>query len=544
MAEPLSLIGASAKIITSVFQWAWKVKESINEYQKVADKMLECQDDINDSERDLGLWLKAWRLENTGDTQTGRKIWGFNNWNIIAQKITTLHGCCRKLQALMGPWDELDEKVRQFLGDLEKEREKKSNKTAHKKITKEAPPDVRRDQELVGSLSQAEVSALKEREDLIKAIKAAVGSLGKLGLIFGGFKAIEEESTKLRTSISTLERTSLKLFFDDRFPGTSRAISNTERWTIVENASYQNMLDHARRLRASAPSLYSACCNSPSEVRDVRLTMDLLASENWEGHVTTYRMVYQPTTPDCEELRVQSIESEPSEEVQPSFDTAYTLAKNGKSNSHFVVGTEPTALQYYMLQIIPKPFTLEGQTFAEVLKKTAASKDIDKWNLFPSSERVRLSYLLAESALLLLGTSWLSALSSTNLSRIQNEVKGPYILRILESDQAHCQLLSSLKEKADRGLLDLQCWCLGILLVEVARGIKVVDLKYGDDQDILVLSDESQIDIQDILVACEAPYGAVIGHCFDPETKLSSSNVDDEKYHMMLESFYEQVYLP
>jgi hypothetical protein len=87
-----------------------------------------------------------------------------------------------------------------------------------------------------------------------------------------------------------------------------------------------------------------------------------------------------------------------------------------------------------------------AETLDQIAKHTA---ECDRWPLFPLYERNALSYILAESAILLLGTSWLSTLSCTNIIELQGDNADAYLLGILESDQRRSQLLVELKAYAD-----------------------------------------------------------------------------------------------
>jgi hypothetical protein len=545
MADPISLTGAitvSIKLLSLAGQTILSFKRHIDDYQILGKKLQDHQEDAEFCKMRLECWSRFWGISSSDEASTGIKQWGVEGWKIVEKMLARVDDRCEDLVISLAPFNS-DEEVGKHLDALAERRERKANQPPTKKLQKDPPSTVELQSAFFASLSSdSRREALQKRQGQAKALGAVVGVKAKLDLVHGTSNKITKQIGDLKDSIAALEDLSHQIFLD-RYPDLPSSASVTERRNAVEKNHHEEMLGHAERLRTAAKELYQTCCNRHAE--DVRLTMEMLAMEDLERHVSTYRVIYEPTTDQSQVLTMQALKCAPSGEVYETFEDAFKVALQNAGHVAFHLGAKD--VQYYAVQIFPNKSRLERQSLADVLEEIAKmAKKVDRWELLPVPERDRLAYLLAESALFLLGTSWLSALSSKNLSRPQDQQNAPYLLRILESDQRRCRLLRILKQAAAQNLLDLQCWSLGILLIEVKLGVKVIDVIGRDNRVLLVLADESEIDIDGTQLTgmCGSAFSAAVRHCFKPTTELSSRNFDDKKYRRMLERFYKRVFLP
>ena len=260
--------------------------------------------------------------------------------------------------------------------------------------------------------------------------------------------------------------------FCSRYPDVQGSASVNERIEAVEKRHQQKILEHAQTLRSAAEVLYQSCS---SHGIDTRLALESIKAEDLECETSTYRIIYGATSQSCQEFIVRALPAKPPAEDCNTFANACKTALDAVTHFGLPIGVEKT--QYYALQIFAKRIQLQRKTLAEVLEDISWGSAERRWSGFPIQQRWGLSvFLLAESSLLLLGTSWLSALSSVNLNRLQDGEAPRYLLRTREADQERCTLLLKLRAWAKIGLIDLECWCVGILLVEIMYGFKVLNV--------------------------------------------------------------------
>lgn len=311
--------------------------------------------------------------------------------------------------------------------------------------------------------------------------------------------------------------------FCSRYPDVQRSASVNERVEAVERRHHQKILEHAQKLRTAAGVLYQICS---SRSIDPRLAIESIKAEDLECETSTYRVIYGATSQSCQEFIVRALHAKPPEGDCSTFDNACKTALDAVTHFGSPIGVETT--QYYALQIFAKQIHLQGQTLAGLLEDIVEKPTVDRWSLFRIQQRWGLSYFLAESSLFLLGTSWLSSLSSVNLNRLQDDEDHRYLLRTLEADQERCTLLLKLRAWAKMGLIDLECWCVGILLVEIMYGFKVLNVVKWEGRILLVLADESRIGTDGLEVKGRwgTTYSKAIAHCFKDSTQLSKMERD------------------
>lgn len=542
MTDPLSVIGgisAAIAIIGLAAQSFLAVKGTIEEYRSVGDKLLGIQKDFALSKIRLDAWCAAWRIRSTDQKTFGVRLWGLEGWELIEWKLSAIDELCEDLIRFLEPFSSNDKEILEYVTKLNERREM-AMRTSGKRLVKKPPPSIQAKAEFLANLPEDRREALKQKKDRQKAIAGVTGVGAKLDLILGTSEKAGKKSTTLQECIDILGSVSLDLFCS-RYPDVQRSASVNERIEVVEKRHQQKILEHAQKLRSAAAVLYQICS---SRSIDTRLVIEPINAEDLECETATYRVIYRATSQSCQEFNVRALQAKPPEGDCNTFDNACKTALDAVTHFGLPIGVERT--QCYALQIFAKRIQLRRQTLAELLGDISYRSTVHRWSLFPIQQRWGLSYLLAESSLLLLGTSWLSALSSVNLNRLQDGEAPGYLLRALEADQERCTLLLKLRAWAKIGLIDLECWCVGILLVEIMYGLKVLNVVKWEGRILLVLADESRIGIDGLEVKGRwgTTYSKAIAHCFKESTQLSKEGRNKETYHDMLAEFYKVVFLP
>jgi hypothetical protein len=541
MAEPLSVIGgisAAIAIISLAAQSFFAVKGTIEEYRSVGDKLLGIQKDFQVSKIRLDAWCAAWRIRSTDQTTFGVRLWGLEGWELIEWKLSAIDELCEDLIRFLEPFSSNDKEILEYITKLNERREK-AMRSSGKKLVKKPPPSIQAKAEFLANLPEDRREALKQKKDRQKAIAGVTGVGAKLDLILGISEKAGKKSTTLQECIDILGSVSLDLFCS-RYPDVQSSASVNERIEAVEKRHQQKILEHAQKLRSAAEVLYQSCS---SRGIDTRLALEWIKAEDLECETSTYRIIYGATSQSCQEFIVRALPAKPPAEDCNTFANACNTALDAVTHFVLPIGVEKT--QYYALQILANRIQLESETLAELLRDILYKSTERRWSIFPIQQRWGLSCLLAESSLLLLGTSWLSALSSVNLNCLQYGEAPGYLLRTREADQERCTLLLKLREWAKIGLIDLECWCVGILLVEIMYGFKVLNVVKSEGRILLVLADESRIGIDGLEVkgGWGTTYSKAIAHCFKESTQLSKIGRDKKPYHDMPVEFYRVVFL-
>ncbi|KAF4306216.1 Integrase catalytic core [Botryosphaeria dothidea] len=112
--------------------------------------------------------------------------------------------------------------------------------------------------------------------------------------------------------------------------------------------------------------------------------------------------------------------------------------------------------------------TIQNKSFAESFEK------------FPNAERIDLAYQVAECGLMLLGTSWLSGVRSTQIKRLKNHLRQQslFILEISDGNGEGFVIENDLLSAVEP-----QTFMIGVLLTEIAIATPVTGLEPYTSQD-------------------------------------------------------------
>ena len=174
------------------------------------------------------------------------------------------------------------------------------------------------------------------------------------------------------------------------------------------------------------------------------------------------------------------------------------------------------------------------------------------------AERMNIAYSIAESGLLLLGTSWLSALSSTTLKRLKHYQRATrYVLDIKD---AHNSLSNRLQNESRH--IHLYIFTIGTLLAEVALGNAIKDVTRSSSGLELRVYKSGTLSyhslrsiVSDVEQVMGEEYSSAVKFCLqDPILAPNSSWKDGVLYDATLSEedismellglFYEKVFIP
>jgi hypothetical protein len=521
-----------------------ETRRRIHDFQSLGKQLAKYQKSAKRCRLMISDWSDYWNIRSTDEKEAGIKRWGIEGWVIVEDELATIDELSLDILVLLSQFNE-EKKVQEQLDSIAEHRARKPQGSAEKgpnTLKKKPPLSIKTKHEAQMVLSEPRRQALQSRIDKAKANQEALGLKKKLDLLFGNSAKISELCSDLEGHILSLDRFSEKRFLV-RFPHLEKSVSLYTANREADLLYRRRLLAHSERLRKVALALYDSC--SSIAAQDVRIPIEALAIEDLENHIWAYRVICEPTTAQARELKLQVVQEEPEENIYQSINDACRVA--AQKIAHLICSAGLENPEYFALEVIQKKFEVARQSLAILLADTRRKIDNkEKLRLFPTQEREILSYQLAESAFLLLGTTWLSELSSTNLCRVQDVDRKAYLLKLPTWNDPRCYLLGKLQAYGIAGHLDVQCWSLGILLVEIKLGMKVEDFDERDGQVFLSLADESIIEIDgpELDIRCGPTYGRAIRHCFNPDTNLSRRGIGEHECRKMLKKLYQIVLVP
>jgi hypothetical protein len=554
--DPLSLIGAistAIKLLSLVATVATDLSKNAAKYKTFAKDLKEHQEITEDCRCRINEWSRGWGLETTGDATYGLKVWGVDGWRRVCGRLSKVDENCLEVVSSLAEFELDEKKIVQYSEALEARRAEEAaeaeqlrdNSTTGKvrkpsKLQKARPLRIKAKHDYYAALPNERQFAIQARKDERKAISKLSDVAKKLEFVFGKRGEIIQQCSDLKSSVDYLEQRSLQIFLS-RYTHLGSSASIDDRIAAIEERHMA--LENAESLRKAAILLYQHCARTTSEhQRDIRIAVESIAARDLEENISTYRVLYEPTGTHAQELTVQCLSSRPVGDIFAEFDEAWAAA-SVQENVHF----SSTLDAYYALKRLALSPVEPQESLAESLESLDSKGTIGRHTKFPISQRQALAYQIAGSALRLLGTSWLSALSSKNITPFRKAHNSEYLLRVLQSDQRRCGLLQRLERHGASGRIDVQLWSVGILLFEIMMGAKVTEIIEKHDRPYaLRLIDWSIVEVdgpgfQNML---GFELGGAVAQCFKANARLYDQDMSTDDYHAALMTFYEAVYLP
>lgn len=207
------------------------------------------------------------------------------------------------------------------------------------------------------------------------------------------------------------------------------------------------------------------------------------------------------------------------------------------------------------------PGELNGMQFDNFLRRIQWMTSAEAHEQFPLRERLNLAFKVAECGLLLLGTSWLSTLSSRNIKRLS---------RPDWTSRRRFLLEAGLTTENDFSSVEPQTFSIGVLLAEIATGQAVERIRpYQDGSgvklDLMMAylrhgSEERRaFPAEDVVRRVDqhagAAYGRAVEFCLQQSLRakrmhqahfrdLSSWKEREQAYYAILIDYHAEVYLP
>ncbi|MCJ1401480.1 hypothetical protein MMC11_004694 [Xylographa trunciseda] len=469
----------------TLFQSLYK---TIQEFRDAGKKLASLSDDFEIFQTRLEIWADYWNVQDETPDLLYIVWWTENGWRSIAKQLAaidrTAEDFAKVLAKLIEPLElrKLDNDAQRMImkinrnGSEEREVPGQSKKVIGPGLRAQRAEQTR----ILGSLAkEATTWDDKVRFVLTKSDKLA------------------EYRDDLNERFNGLSKDAMD-FFAMSHPSAELAASRDSRRRL---AAASMLLQRALQTKAASEALYRSCLlpSERGETSDLipnlgfkrnqlRLEIDLLLAETEnrvisEGLLDSSTLHYHlllsssPSAGWREFLVEGPMKPSSGGNDQSSFWTTHSFeaacsALEIQQSCDFQAAPEDgtgTTLHFRISRPtdpIQDKQQKESQLWgflAEIQNKLSAELHAR----FPQTERLDLAYRVAEYGLLLLGTSWLSNISSKKIQRIYRPARGHRRRYLMEAELSGAKHLSSVEP---------QTFLIGVLLTEIAAAQPILDI--------------------------------------------------------------------
>ena len=453
----------------TLFQYLYK---TVQQYRGAGSKLLDLSESFDNFEIRLAIWADCWDVRDTTPDTFYVTLWSPGGWRSMSRQLAavdkTSEDFVKVLSKLVDPEDlrNLDARL-PALGVDEPE-------------GAELPLDA-------NPLGLRAQRAAKTRA-LAKLAKKAVSWDDKAKFVLTKSDQLSEYLSDLKDRFTLLSTDALD-FFTAAHPSVERSASVLTR---RRTAAASMLLQRALQTKAASEALYQSCLSSndpgtlPGTItgqmggssqaqlnrgKRTRLEMDLLLG-GMEGSLHYHLLIFSPTSTSWQEILVEGPLQDSVRRglTVQDFEAAWVALQTQQSCELQAAwrDAQVNSTLHFHLTLPPDP--IQQGSYREVglsglLSEIQARTSADSHEKFPVRERLELAYKVAECGLLLLGTSWLSNISSKKVQRISRPGQGQRRRYILEAGRS---------DNNDLDSVEPQTFNVGVLLTEIAAAQPVL----------------------------------------------------------------------
>lgn len=601
MAEAFAIFGAVAGALGTLNlarQLIQYLYNTVQQYRAAAATLLALEHRFVSFQVRLETWANLWDLSESTTNEFYIALWSTQRWESISTQLATIDNTsedfARSLAKIVSH------------GDIQKI-QAESQDTVSRRSRPGPRSSGEVDEGLAGGMGYNNTRADKKRQQRIMndVAKKAMRPKAKAKLVVFEAAQLSKLIDTLDEQFNRLDADS-KNFFAAAHPNYQATASVNER---RETAAAKMVLQHALNTRDSSEALYQACLtlnhrdherslgrlarllrrggNSANQP-NLEINLSLREKEGSpsvrQRQPTFLKLHYHILIPWPErEARLEVLVEAPVQSSDQRID-----GLNQRSSEHISHSSSPiqnfkdacmlVQSQKYCdfqasLESTPNTFRLTSPSepiqslshkqmhLARLLDLIQTKTSFESHEHFPLSERLDLAYNIVECGLLLLGTSWLSNLSSKKIQRISRTDREQRRRFILETGDFTNEDLASVEP---------QIFNVGVLLTEIAIGQPVLRIKKyettsGSELHLVMASllnfslnsrslPANQV-VDRVNKSMGQRYSRAVEFCLQqsPIRKRPSWrgfgdshewNVRDQAYRVILEEYYEEVFLP
>ena len=550
--EIFGAVGTSIALLNMARQGFEILKNGYKDYKNYGQNVAESHRSCEQMYYLIKEWSSFWGLNVQMSDEWYKAYWSERGWRLIQEQLAAVLIQCEDLAAIIDRV--LPEHIYDQISEVDKERVKRRlRERAQRAVCKDVPhlhplgkvARMLRNKFKNGTWATktTEIRVLEEHVSNATTLrKKAMYILRSYDQLQTCLKDLEKEFMKLERLAETAWR--------DRHGTDYRVSSKTDKRIIALTETHRYVLREAKTQREETEALHHCCISTPD---NLKLGIGLLDGSPAEKKFKAFR-IFVPQSGRNVHLEVITRilgKDAPTNEVKfrPDFSSACKEVHKGGQ-----------CLLWTLPRVKSGPVASRQKTWFNVSK---AAGPLYQNEVFMSSlsvrlrditiaEKLELAYSIVESSLILLGTPWLSALSSHTLKQYRIKPGQPprYVLSIKETAPGrirdHFQL--------EKGALELYIFRVGTLLAEIAIGSVVQKFEKTDSGLQLVITDygtkaqrscSPHLIVNKVKKAIGVPYSEAVGFClqdpWEPGTSYDSSLNEEEQAMDLLELCFNNI---
>ena len=561
--EIFGAVGTAIALLNMARQGFESLKKDYKDYKNYGQKVAKTHRSCEQMYYLIEEWSSFWDLNVQMSDDWYKAYWSERGWRLIQQQLAAVLIQCEDLAAIIDK--ALPEHIFDQISEVDKERiERRLRERAQRiqiRLSGRAQRASYRDAPHLHPLGRVarmlrnkfkngvwatqttEIRVLEEHISNATTVrKKAMYLLSSYDQLQTYLKDLEEEFKKLERLAETAWR--------DRHGTDYRVSSKTDKQVIALTETHRYVLREAKTQIEEVKALHHCCISTPD---NLKLGISLLDGSPAEKKSKIFR-IFVPQSGRNVHLEVVTRilgKNAPTNEVKfrPDFSSACKeVHKGGQCLLWTLPGVKsgPVASRQKTWFSVSK---VAGPLYQNEASMISLSMKLQEITV---AEKLGLAYSVVESSLILLGTSWLSALSSQTLNQYRvNRRQAPrYILSIKENNQS----LIRNRFQSEKGGLEQRIFRIGILLAEIALGTVIQDFRKTVSGLQLVITEHEtraqrsyslQLMVNKVERQMGKSYSEAVGFClqdpWEPGTLYDSSFIQGEHAMELLEVLYNNI---
>ena len=549
--EIFGAVGTSIALLNMARHGFELLKKDYKDYKNYGQKVAKSHRSCELVYYLIAEWSKLWDLNVRMSDEWYKAYWSERGWRLIQEQLAAVLIQCEGLAAIID--SALPEHIYDQISEADKERIKKRlRERTQRAVIPHLHPLGRVARMLMNKVKNGawespkiEIRVLEEHITNATTVrKKALYILSSCDQLQTYLKDLEEDFRKLERLAEAAWR--------DRHGTDYQMSSKTDKQMTALTETHKYVLREAKTQREETKALYHCCI---STLDSLKLELSLLDGSPAEEKSKVFR-IFVPQLGRNMHLEFSTRilgKDAPTNKLKyrPDFSNACKEAHRGRQCLLWTlpgVKSGPRASRQKTWFCVSKATSPLYENESSMLSLSVRLRDIT------IAEKLELAYSIVESSLILLGTPWLSALSSHTLKqyRIKNGQPPRYVLSIKEKAPGlirnHIQL--------EKGALELCIFRVGTLLAEIALGSVVQNLrKTISGLQVVITEHDNDTPVQrpcslrlivsKVEKAMGKSYSEAVGFCLQdpwgPGTSYDSSFNEEEQAMEVLEVCFNNI---
>ena len=547
--EIFGAVGTSIALLNMARQGFESLKKDYKDYKNYGQKVSKSHRSCEQMYYLIEEWSSFWNLNVQMSDEWYKAYWSERGWRLIKEQLAAVLIQCEDLAAIIDR--ALPEHIYDQISEADQKRIKRRlDERTRRAVIPHLHPLGRVARMLRNKVSNGAWASQKiEIRVLEEHITNATTVRKKVRYILSSCDQLQTYLKDLEEDFKKLERLAEKAWRDRH--GTDYMVSSkTDKQIIALTETHKYILRQAKTQREETKALHHCCI---STLESLKLELSLIDGSPAGEKSKAFR-IFVPQPGRNMHLQVVTRilgDSAPTNKVKwrPDFSSACKEAHAGGQCLLWTlpgVKSGPVASRqktWFSVSKAPSPLYDNEPSMSNLSVKL---RDMD------IAEKLELAYSIVESSLILLGTPWLSALSSHTLKQYKIEHRQPprYVLSIKETAPGLVRDHFQLK----KGALELCIFRVGTLLAEIALGNVVRKFEKTDSGLQLVITDHETSEkrscslhliVNKVKKAIGTSYSEAVGFCLQdpwgPGTSYDSSFSEEEQAMDLLELCFNNI---